>query len=165
MKKLLLILICLPIIGFGQTSGSLEMRGMLEAHNILRAELSINKLEWSNSLAENALKCANILKIKCSNNLSHSPKKYRKGYGENLALYINQTVIASDVVMYWATEKECFNFTTKKCTNNNFDCGHYTQIIWGNTTEVGCAVVQCEDKQIWVCQYNPVGNWIGEKTY
>ena len=164
MKQLLPILLCLPFIGFGQISRSVEMKGMLEAHNKFRSEIGVNKLEWSNRLAKNALKWANILKKKCSNNLKHSPKKYRKGFGENLALYINQTVEASDVVEYWATEKECFNFATKKCVNNCL-CGHYTQIIWRNTTEVGCAVVQCEDKQIWVCQYSPAGNWVGEEVY
>ena len=165
MKKLLLILLCLPMLGFGQISRSVEMRGMLEAHNKFRSEIGVDKLEWSNRLAKNSLKWAKILKKRCSNNLKHSPKKYRKGFGENLALYINQTVEASDVVDYWATEKECFDFKTKKCIDNNCICGHYTQIIWRNTTEVGCAVVQCEDKQIWVCQYDPPGNYVGKETY
>ena len=166
MKKLLLILLCLPMIGFGQDESEyVEMEGMLDAHNIYRSELGINKLEWSDELAANALIWAKVLKRKCSNNLKHSPKKYSKGYGENLALYYDTISKASDVVDYWATEKECFDFKTKKCINNNFNCGHYTQIIWRNTTEVGCAVVQCEDKQIWVCQYNPPGNYIGKETY
>ena len=153
------------MLGFGQISRSVEMRGMLEAHNKFRSEIGVDKLEWSNRLAKNSLKWAKILKKRCSNNLKHSPKKYRKGFGENLALYINQTVEASDVVDYWATEKECFDFKTKKCIDNNCICGHYTQIIWRNTTEVGCAVVQCEDKQIWVCQYDPPGNYVGKETY
>ena len=165
MKKLLLILLCLPLIGFGQKSEFVEMAGMLDAHNQLRSELGLDKLIWSSKLADNALRWARILKKECSSSLKHSPKKYNKGYGENLALYYNSTAIASDVVSFWAEEKECFDFQTKKCVNNNFACGHYTQIIWRKTTEVGCAVVICEGKQIWVCQYNPAGNVVGEETY
>ena len=143
----------------------IEMKGMLEAHNAYRSELGLNKLEWSNILAENSLIWANFLKKECSTNLRHSPKKIRKEFGENLAMYSNKIASASDVVDYWATEKECFDFKSRKCVNNNFQCGHYTQIIWKNTVKVGCAVVLCNDKQIWVCQYDPAGNWFGEEAY
>ena len=166
MKNVLILLLFLPMFFFGQDeSEDIEMKGMLDSHNIYRSDLGINKLKWSDKLAKNSLLWAKVLKRKCSNNLKHSPKRYSKGYGENLALYYNTIAKASDVVDYWASEKECFDFKTKKCMNNNFDCGHYTQVIWRNTKEVGCAVVECDGKQIWVCQYNPPGNYVGEETY
>ena len=78
-----------------------------------------------------------------------------------------------EVVDDWASEKEYFNYKTRKCIKNCCDfvdccpdeCGHYTQIIWRDTKEVGCAVSKLGSKQIWVCQYNPPANYIGEKTY
>ena len=62
------------------------------------------------------------------------------------------------------SEKEYFNYKTKKCIKNccdyvdccSHECGHYTQIIW-RETKVGCAVSKLGIKQIWVCQYNPPG--------
>jgi PadR family transcriptional regulator len=44
-------------------------------------------------------------------------------------------------------------------------CGHYTQIVWSNTREVGCGVARDSNREVWVCNYNPPGNWIGERPY
>jgi len=46
-------------------------------------------------------------------------------------------------------------------------CGHYTQVVWRSTTTVGCAMAVCKDsqEQIWVCQYQKPGNWVGQKPY
>ena len=46
-------------------------------------------------------------------------------------------------------------------------CGHYTQMVWQTSTKVGCAMAVCEDsqEQVWVCQYQPAGNWVGKKPY
>ncbi|WP_343074945.1 CAP domain-containing protein [sulfur-oxidizing endosymbiont of Gigantopelta aegis] len=38
-------------------------------------------------------------------------------------------------------------------------CGHYTQVIWHTTQQLGCAAIACKDKsQIWLCEYAPAGN-------
>ena len=44
-------------------------------------------------------------------------------------------------------------------------CGHYTQIVWKNTKKVGCAMIECNGTSTWVCQYDPPGNWVGQKPY
>ena len=36
--------------------------------------------------------------------------------------------------------------------------GHFTQIVWRGTREVGCAVANCSGKALWVCRYLPQGN-------
>ncbi|CAI5971781.1 unnamed protein product [Closterium sp. NIES-64] len=34
-------------------------------------------------------------------------------------------------------------------------CGHYTQVVWRDTTHVGCASAQCPDGSgMWVCNYS-----------
>ena len=51
--------------------------------------------------------------------------------------------------------------------------GHYTQIVWGATTAVGCATVDCTSQGLantgsdippyfTVCNYSPPGNYLGE---
>jgi len=49
-------------------------------------------------------------------------------------------------------------------------CGHFTQVVWKTTTEIGCALVDCPvgtamaapyRSQFLVCQYNPGGNTAG----
>ena len=50
---------------------------------------------------------------------------------------------------------------------------HFTQMVWKNTTELGCGVASCSgifDKKFGpatyhVCLYNPVGNVIGQEQY
>lgn len=47
--------------------------------------------------------------------------------------------------------------------------GHFTQLVWQNTTKVGCGAVECNNDakngaKGWfvVCEYDPAGNVIGE---
>ena len=35
-------------------------------------------------------------------------------------------------------------------------CGHFTQMAWAETTEIGCAVQNCPNQGSYlVCRYNP----------
>jgi hypothetical protein len=41
--------------------------------------------------------------------------------------------------------------------------GHFTQVVWKETTLLGCASNTCQDKDghqgtLWVCEYSPPGN-------
>jgi pathogenesis-related protein 1 len=50
--------------------------------------------------------------------------------------------------------------------------GHFTQVVWKNTKQLGCAVVNCPAGTIFdamygatpfhVCEYNPPGNYAGQ---
>lgn len=47
---------------------------------------------------------------------------------------------------------------------------HYTQLIWGNTTHVGCGGVRYKNTRglfstYFVCNYRPAGNKIGDAVY
>ena len=53
-------------------------------------------------------------------------------------------------------------------------CGHYTQLVWRNSTLLGCAYARCTSNSpfqgvptwdFWVCDYSPPGNWVGQRPY
>ncbi|MBV9296765.1 MAG: hypothetical protein JO145_14435, partial [Acidobacteriaceae bacterium] len=44
-------------------------------------------------------------------------------------------------------------------------CGHYTQVVWRDTREVGCGMVHDARREVWVCDYAPYGNIVGERPY
>ena len=69
---------------------------------------------------------------------------------------------------YWTNEKKFYAPGTPIPSDfRNFQAGHYTQMIWKGTTEIGCgkATIQTGDLKGWlviVCNYNPPGNMTGE---
>jgi pathogenesis-related protein 1 len=77
-----------------------------------------------------------------------------------------QQVSPNKVVDSWGSERADYDYKNNSCATGKM-CGHYTQVVWKTTTTVGCAIAVCEDsrEQVWVCQYQPPGNWVGEKPY
>jgi len=131
---------------------------MLSAHNQWRQRTGIPPLAWSDDLAKYAQSWANHL---ASDNfqLYHRPNN---PYGENLTWAAHQQLSPTQVVNMWGDEIKHYNYDTNRCSAV---CGHYTQLVWENTTEVGCANVQSGHQEIWVCNYNPPGNYRGQKPY
>ncbi|MCI5133546.1 MAG: SCP-like extracellular [Candidatus Electrothrix sp. AW2] len=142
--------------------------GMTAAHNQWRSKTGVPALKWSDTLAQDAQQWAEHL----TENGCH-PKDSGGKYGENIYLAgpaINsdgnikvEDITAQNVVDSWGDEIKDYDYKDNSC---KFVCRHYTQIVWKNTTEVGCGMATCADKsQIWVCQYTPTGNMAGEKPY
>jgi pathogenesis-related protein 1 len=69
------------------------------------------------------------------------------------------------VVDAWAAEARNYSPRSNRCQPGR-SCGHYTQIVWRATQEIGCGVAVCADLgQIWVCDYRPAGNVAGRRPY
>jgi pathogenesis-related protein 1 len=135
-----------------------EAQILLETHNHWRSEVGVPPLNWSDKLSKSALEWAISLEKKCE--FKHS----KSDFGENLWKGTTGAFSTSSVVNSWASEKDDYSYAKNKCKTGRV-CGHYTQIVWKTTTKVGCAKMMCDGMTTWVCQYDPPGNWVGEKPY
>jgi pathogenesis-related protein 1 len=132
-------------------------RNLLQFQNEVRARIGIPPLTWSYTLARHAQDWANTLLAR--KQFEHSPKS---GYGENLFEIVGAGASTARVVDSWASEAKDYDYASNKCRKV---CGHYTQIVWASTKEVGCAVARDARREVWVCNYDPPGNWVGKRPY
>lgn len=153
-------------VAVGETG---RMVGMTAAHNRWRASMTaaspaIPPVEWSPEIAAVAQAYSESLAASgCT--LTHS----RGDYGENLAWFSGSMADPDRVVNAWASENACYSYGTfmgtDTCTSACDDsggCGHYTQVLWRETTHIGCGVAVCPGgAEIWTCNYDPPGNYLG----
>ena len=132
-------------------------RDMVDAHNAVRAGVKMPPLIWSDRLAERAQDWADTLLAR--RQFAHRQKS---PYGENLFEITGGSSTSAQVVKAWADEVRDYDYKSNKCRGM---CGHYTQIVWRDTKEVGCAVARGGGTEVWVCNYDPPGNYIGERPY
>ncbi|HTR35893.1 MAG TPA: CAP domain-containing protein [Bryobacteraceae bacterium] len=132
-------------------------REMLAAHNAVRAQVNVPPLTWSRKLAARAQDWADFLLR--AHRFYHRPGS---NFGENIFEISGAPASASQVVADWASEARDYNYRANTCRGV---CGHYTQLVWGTTREVGCAVARSAGREVWVCNYAPHGNWMGERPY
>jgi len=45
-----------------------------------------------------------------------------------------------------------YDYGSNRCTGV---CGHYTQIVWRGTHELGCGLAPGPSREVWVCDYAP----------
>jgi pathogenesis-related protein 1 len=163
---------------------------MTAAHNKARAAVmttpAIAPLSWSPTLAAYAQEWADSQALSACENSQHRSGQdlSKKNYGENLAIFGSggagaKASTAEQALAGWAAEVSCWTYgaieTTEKCdqtcyTNMHSDgCGHFTQVVWRKTTEVGCGVATCKsgnlNYDVWICNYSPAGNIVGQAPY
>lgn len=146
-------------LGLTQT----DQQTLLAVHNRYRAEVNVSDLVWSEELAHSAQQWADHLVT--TNTFGHSSSTY----GENLWTGTAGAFSLEDMVSGWGDEKEFFIpntvFPNVSTTGNWADVGHYTQLVWSDTMEVGCAIATGNGRDTLVCQYNPPGNYQGEAPF
>jgi uncharacterized protein YkwD len=133
---------------------------VLAAQNAYRASLGLAPLQWSDSLAARAQNWADHLAE--IGQLQHS------GSGENLAMATAGSQSLTQLVDLWGNEQSSFTdgiFPDISTTGNWMDAGHYSQMVWKDTTEVGCGFTEANGLDVLVCNYNPPGNVMGERPY
>lgn len=98
--------------------------------------------------------------------------------GENIAASSPGLWDEAGVVGAWASEWVGYHHDTNTCTPPPppaaQTCGHYTQLVWRNTLRVGCGYRRCTVNSpfpgfstwdFFVCDYEPPGNFRGQKPY
>jgi uncharacterized protein YkwD len=130
---------------------------VLAVHNAARAAVKTRPLVWSDKLAMAAQDWANVLITR--QGLTHQKKSK---YGENLYEMTGGKSTPEAVVKVWTSEAADYDYKTNRC---RAACGHYTQVVWRDTKEIGCAVARRGNREVWVCEYSPPGNYVGERPY
>lgn len=154
----------------GSSSGGVDpepdpLKGITALHNAARASVDppattpLPPLSWSPAVADAAKAHA----AKCV--FEHSGN----GYGENI--YASSGASTPDnVVSSWVSEVADYDYASNSCSGV---CGHYTQVVWAKSLNLGCAFQACSMNsplgggswEFWVCDYDPPGNYNGEKPY
>jgi pathogenesis-related protein 1 len=140
-----------------------QLAGITALHNQARAMVSpaadpaIPPLTWSNTVASAAQAWADGC------NWSHSSNPY----GENIYASAGSTLSGYSVVSSWISEEENYHYSSNSCDDDEV-CGHYTQVVWRSTTQLGCAYKHCTsgtpfganfpEWDFVVCNYSPPGN-------
>ncbi|KAJ7597226.1 CAP domain-containing protein [Mycena floridula] len=136
----------------GGTSGS-DIAAYLKGHNDARAQYGAKALTWSDDLASKAQSWADNCVFKHSGG-SLGP------FGENLAAGTGSNYGIAEGIQSWVNEAKNYNPDAPVAS-------HFTQVVWKDTTQVGCAVQSCDGifeasfgkAKFFVCEYNPPGNF------
>lgn len=159
-------------IGAGRVEGPVgpfltgeEIETLISLHNKARAEVGVDPLVWSKSLAAYAQSWADHL-YATSCRIEHRPHsgKWKQRYGENLFVGTAGYYGVADAVRAWESEKSMYHGKPLD-SSNWYPSGHYTQMVWRSTTHIGCAKTECRGNVIIVCNYDPPGNILGQKPY
>jgi len=173
-----LILGLLSAVLYAKDPTNKHYRHLTALHNQVRQKQHLLPLQWSNKLARHAQEWADYLAAHNQCKMQHRPLTgyYRRIYGENILWasprhwlssgYVEiQPISAYDVIAAWADEEKYYDYAFNECQMGE-QCGHYTQIVWRSSRFIGCGMTLCADLgQIWVCSYDPPGNYVGEQPY
>ena len=140
---------------------------MMEGHNAARAMVGVPPLVWSDTLATTARAYAEELAR--TRKFEHAPQPQGMGReGENLWTGTRLAYDYREMIGHWVAEKRDFvNGVTPAFSRTSKweDVAHYTQIVWRNSTAVGCAMASNDRDDYLVCRYSPPGNVVGERTF
>ncbi|XDV37774.1 hypothetical protein PO909_007329 [Leuciscus waleckii] len=124
----------------------------LETHNQYREQHHAPPLVYSEDLCKAAQLWADHLLEKGS--LGHSDTEN----GENVyysSSSAKKTLTGKEAVDSWYSEIKVYDF---KKSGNQPKTGHFTQVVWKSSTELGVGLATDGNKKFVVGQYKPAGN-------
>lgn len=145
-------------------SNDIERR-LLAAHNAERARAGVPPLRWADNLESEARVWAR--ELIGTTRFAHDPAQH--GHGENLWTgWGGRVWTPEEMIGEWIAKKANYRhgvFPDVSRTGDWNDVSHYTQVIWRDTTHVGCAVESRGDRTVLACRYAPPGNIDGRRAY
>ncbi|MEM6294923.1 MAG: CAP domain-containing protein [Myxococcota bacterium] len=135
-----------------------SVQALVEEHNRARAAVGVPALQWSADIAAVAQEWADRL-AKRGCDLEHSSGDL----GENL-YWSSDPRPAAEAVTSWVDERADYDARRHRCKRGAV-CGHYTQVVWKTSRAVGCGVASCGSARVWVCNYDPPGNYVGQAPF
>ncbi|MBB3693413.1 CAP domain-containing protein [Sphingomonas sp. BK580] len=159
-------LLAAPLLsGAASFSQTFDAR-VLAAHNHERASVGLAPLRWNRELVQSAQRWADYLAS--TGRFEHAPERRYDPEGENLWAGTRGYFTPEAMVNGWIREKRYFRpgvFPYNSVTGRVDDVGHYTQLMWRDTDEVGCAVARGGAEDVLVCRYKNAGNYLGERPF
>ena len=161
-------MVAAPLLA-GATAESNSAEGRwLAGHNLVRAEVGLKPLRWSAPLTVSAQRWADHLARTGTFDHYRPHRGDPAPQGENLWAGTRGYYSYDNMVQAWAAEKKHFRYA--KVPNNSTtgrfeDVGHYVQLVWRDTEEVGCALAKSRVEDVLVCRYGDGGNVIGQRPY
>lgn len=140
------------------TDTTLFKSAILNSTNFFRGEHNASAVTWDNTLSSFASSYLASMGSESPDSGSECDFAHSGGpYGENLALGCNEVTGCVDL---WGDEREQYDYDDPGFGEAT---GHFTQMVWKNTTAVGCGGRLCGTRGWYlVCEYWPRGNIIGQ---
>ncbi|CEF66858.1 CAP domain-containing protein [Strongyloides ratti] len=155
MNTFIKIIISIAIIG-GLTSAAVNVEELrkyyLQETNKYRVLHQVPQVVVNATIQKGAQDWANYL-ANTVKGLKHSSS----GFGENLA-YASSS-IAKNAVKMWYDEVQYYDFSKQGFTSKT---GHFTQLVWKNSKQVGFGITEKNGIVYVVCRYSPPGNYLGQ---
>jgi len=135
-----------------------NLAAVLDRHNKYRCMHGVQLLKWNNAIAAKAKQWA----AQTRGQMKHSSSSFRQGVGgfsylgENLAW----GATGANAVDMWYNEIKLTPGGRGLVQSFSGGTGHYTQVVWKETSDLGCAVYQ----KLIVCMYGKGGNMGGQFT-
>ncbi|XP_026055576.1 peptidase inhibitor 16-like [Carassius auratus] len=147
-----------------------EKSNIIDLHNDIRSTVQpsaafMQKVVWDETLRL----VAEAYASKCI--WKHNPQLEELRMGENLFVGTGP-FNATKALLNWFKERVDYDFENNSCPEHKM-CGHYTQMVWADSSRIGCATHFCDTLEglsfkkatLLVCDYFPAGNYNGKKPY
>ncbi|KAI5013607.1 hypothetical protein ZWY2020_037120 [Hordeum vulgare] len=144
----LAVLLLLALVSAMAVTAQNSPDDFVDAHNAARAEVGLGKVTWNATVAAYAQDYAV--------NRPYGRTSAGDGFGT--------TWTAANAVSSWVSEKQYYDHGSNSCSAPaDKSCMHYTQVVWRNSTAIGCARVICASGNgvFIICSYSPPGNYPG----
>ncbi|MFO1379470.1 MAG: CAP domain-containing protein [Chitinivorax sp.] len=162
---------------------------ILQQLNRQRASLGVADMPpvaWDADLAAFAARTAAGCRMQHTGTAQRSaiPNKVGQYAGENLAIAFRSDMRLSDsgdparLQRYfqqafdgWWREQADYDYAANRCAPGK-QCGHYTQLAWRDSVQIGCAIAMCNPQldlgrlgYTLACNFLPGGNIVGRRPY